>query len=132
MVRFAPYKQIRIVFTLNNNNNNIIQKTLRDAATSKMIKAQKIINEMKLTDVPGLDVGKFHEMVKPALYACNEQGKLLLAVGPMVIKNHLGPSDVAFNATVIRYAGNQAALGTVEEQYIESLPHMDSLIDKSM
>ena len=76
-----------------------------------------------------LDVGKYHEMVKPALYACNEQGKLPLDVGPTVIKIHLGPQDVTFNANVMKYAGEQAAIGTAEEQYAKLLPQMDSLIN---
>ena len=102
--------QQRIVTSLREGDSgpalwNIIQKTLQDAATSKVIKAQKIINETKLMDVPGLNVGKFHEMVKPMMYACNEQGKLPLHVGPTVINNHLGPRDVAFNDTVMEYAG---------------------------
>ena len=108
---------------------HIIQKTLHGAAMAKMIKAQKIINETKLKDVPGLDVGKYHEMVKPALYTCNKQDKLPLNVGPTVINNHLGPQDVALNATVMKYAGEQAALGMAEEQYIKLLPQMDSLIN---
>ena len=54
--------------------------------------------------------------MKSALYACNKQGKLPLDVGPTVIKNHLGPQDVAFNATVMNYAGTQAAIDMVEEQ----------------
>ena len=54
------------------------QKTLPGAATSKMIKAQKIINEMQLTNIPGLDVGIFHKMVKPVLYVCCEQGNFHL------------------------------------------------------
>ena len=87
-----------------------------------MNKAQKIINEKKLTDVPGLDVGKYHEIVKPALFVCNKQCKLPLDFGPTVIKNYLRPQDVAFNATVMKYAGEQAAIGTAEEQYIELLP----------
>ena len=64
---------------------NILQNTFRGAATLKLIKTQKIINDSKLTDIPGLDVGKFHEMVKPALYVCSEQGKLRLDVGPTLI-----------------------------------------------
>ena len=47
----------------------------------------------------------------------------------MLIKNNLGPGDFAFNATVMKYAGEQAALGTAEEQHIEVLPQMDSLIN---
>ena len=78
---------------------------LEQCSNCKVDQSSKIINETKLTNFPGLDVGKFHEMVKPALYACNKQGKLLLDVGPTVIKNHLGPQDVAFNATVMSYAG---------------------------
>ena len=70
---------------------HVMQRSLRGAATAKMIKAQRIINETKLTNVPGLDVGKFHELVKPVLYTCNREGKLPLDVGPTVIKNHLGP-----------------------------------------
>ena len=68
-------------------------------------------------------------MVKRVLFACSEQGKLLLDVGPTVIKNHLGPQDVAFSATVMMYAGKQAAIGTVEEQYIVLLPQMDNLVN---
>mgnify|MGYP000338148107 CR=1 FL=1 len=49
--------------------SHVMQRSLCGAVTAKMIKAQKIINETKLTKVPGLDVGKFHEMVKPTLYA---------------------------------------------------------------
>ena len=94
-----------------------------------MIKVQKIINETKLTDIPGLDVGKFHEIVKPALFACNEQGKLPLNVGLTVIKNHLGSLDVVFNATVMSYAGTQAAIGTAEEQYIPLVTEMDNLVN---
>ena len=104
-------------------------KKLRGEATAKMFKAQKIINKTKLTNFPGLDVGKFHEMVKPALYACNEQGKLPLEVGPTVIKNHLGPQDVAFNATVMNYASTQAAISTAEEQYVVLLDEMDNLVN---
>ena len=55
--------------------------------------------------------------MKPSLFACNQQGKLPLDVGPTVIKNHLGPQDVAFNATVMNYASTHAAIGTAEEQY---------------
>ena len=108
---------------------HIIQWTLRGAATPKMIQVQKIINETKLTDVPDLDVRTFHEIVKPALFACSEQGKLPLDVGPTVIKNHLGPQDVAFNATLLMYIGKQAVIGTAEEQYVELLPHMDNLVN---
>ena len=108
---------------------NILQKTLQGAATLKMIKAQKIINEMKLIDVPGLDVGKFHEKVKLMLYACSEQGKLLLDVGSTVIKSHLGTTNIAFNATVMRHAGEQVVIGTSEEQYADLLPQLDSLIN---
>ena len=61
-------------------------------------------------------MGTYHEMVKLALFACNEQGKLPLDVGPTVIKNHLDPQDVTFNATMMKYAGEQAALGKAEEQ----------------
>ena len=68
-------------------------------------------------------------MVNAALFTCSEQGKLPLDVGPTVIKNHLGPQDVAFNATVMMYADKQAAIGTVEEQYIELLPQMDNLVN---
>ena len=94
-----------------------------------MIKAQKIINETKLTNVPRLDVGKFHEMVKPALYACNEQGKLPLDVGPTVTKNHLGPQDVVFNATVMNYPSTQAAISTAEDQYVELRTEMGNLVN---
>ena len=94
-----------------------------------MIKAQKIINETKLTNVPGLDVGKFHEMVKPALYACEREGKSPLDVSPMVIKNHLDPQDVAFNATVMNYLSTHAAISTVEEQYFVLLDEMDNLVN---
>ena len=71
--------QQRIVTTLREFDSgpalwNILQKTLQGAATSKMIRVQKIINEIKLTDVLGLDVGEFHEMVKHVFYACNKQG----------------------------------------------------------
>ena len=88
--------QQRIVTSLSPSDRgpvmwNILQKTLQGSATSTSIKAQKIINETKLTNVPGLHVGKNYEMVKPALYACREQEKLPLDVGPTVIKNHLGP-----------------------------------------
>ena len=99
--------QQRIISVLHGDSGgptvwHIIQRTLCGAVTSKMIKAQKIINETKLTDVPGLDVGKYHEIMKPVLFACNEQGKLPLDVGPTIIKNHLRPQDVAFNATVMK------------------------------
>ena len=99
--------QQRIISVLDGDDGrptvwHIIQRTLGGAGTSKMIKAQKIINETKLMDVPGLDVRKYHEIMKPALFVCNEQGKLLLDVGPTIIKNHLGPQDVAFNATVMK------------------------------
>ena len=68
-------------------------------------------------------------MVKPALYACNKQGKLLLDVGPTVIKNHLGPQDVAFNATVMSYAGTQAVISTAEEKNVVLLTEMDNLVN---
>ena len=84
---------------------------------------------MKLTDVPGLDVAKFHKMVKPALFSCSEQGKLPMDARPTVIKNHLGPQDIAFNATMMMYAGKQAAIGTAEEQYVDFLPQMDNLVN---
>ena len=61
---------------------HVMQRSLRGAATAKMIKAQRIISETKLTNVPGLDVGKFHEMVKPTLYACNREGKLPAGANP--------------------------------------------------
>ena len=67
--------------------------------------------------------------MKPALYAYNEQEKLPLDVGPTVIKNHLKPQDVAFNATVMNYVGTQAAIGTLEEQYIVLLLQMDNLVN---
>ena len=81
--------QQRIISVLDSDDGgptiwHIIQRTLRGATNAKMIKAQKIINETKLMDVPSLDVGKYHEMVKSALFACNEQGKLPLDVGPTV------------------------------------------------
>ena len=93
--------QQRIISVVNSDDGgptfwHVVQRSLRGAATVKMIKAQKIINKTKLTDVPGLDVGKFHEIVKPALFACNEQGKLPLDVGPTVIKNHLGSPGCCF------------------------------------
>ena len=48
----------RVISVMDGDNDggpvlwHIIQRTLRGAATSKMIQAQKIINETKLTDVP--------------------------------------------------------------------------------
>ena len=68
-------------------------------------------------------------MVKPALYACNREGKLPLDVGPTVIKNHLGPQDVAFNVTVMNYASTHAAISMAEEQYILLLNEMDNLVN---
>ena len=67
--------------------------------------------------------------MKPALCACNKQGKLPLDVGLTVIKNHIGPQDVAFNATVMNYADTQAAIGTAEKQYIAVFPQMDNLVN---
>ena len=77
--------QQRIISVVNSDDGGptfwpVMQRSLRGAATRNMIKAQKIINDTKLTGIPELDVGKFHEIVKPALYACNEQGKLPLDV----------------------------------------------------
>ena len=59
-----------IISVVNSNDGgptfwHVMQRSLRGAATVKMIKDQKIINETNLTNVPGLHVGKFHEMVKP-------------------------------------------------------------------
>ena len=108
---------------------HILQRSLSGAETSKMIRAQKTINETKLTNVPGLDVGKFHEIVKPTLYMCERAGKLPLDVGPTVIRNHLGPQDIAYNATVMNYASAQAAISTAEDQYIVLLDEMDNLVN---
>ena len=72
--------QLRIVTSLREGDGgpalwNVIQKTLRGVATSKTIKAQKIINETKLTDVPGLDVGKFHEISKARIVCLQQAGQ---------------------------------------------------------
>ena len=67
--------------------------------------------------------------MKPALYVCEREGKLPLDVGLIVIKNHLGPQDVAYNATVMNYASTQAAISMVEEQYVMLLDEMDNLVN---
>ena len=61
---------------------HVMQRSLRGAATAKMIKAQKIINETKLTNVPGLDVGKFHEMVKACPVCVQQAGQVTAGCRP--------------------------------------------------
>ena len=69
-----------------------------------MIGHEKIIKETKLTDFPGLDVTKFHEKLRPSLIAINELGEPPMNMGGIVMKNHLGPSNIAFKGLEQRYA----------------------------
>ena len=104
-----------------------LSKHLQGAVTSKMIGHEKIIKETKLTDFPGLNVSKFHEKLRPSLITINELGDPPLNVGGIVIKNHLGPSDIAFKGLVQRYASDQALLTSPSEQYPVLLRQMDTL-----
>ena len=50
----------------------------------------------------------------------------IIIIGLTVIKNHLEPQDVGFNATVMSSAGTQAAISTAE---VVLLTEMDNLIN---
>ena len=49
----------------------LAKRNLHGAETSKLIRHQEVIRNSKLTDVPGYDVSKFHEVILPALTACH-------------------------------------------------------------
>ena len=101
--------------------------TLRGEATSKLMSYQRIITDTKLVDVKGYNVRDFHQTILPPLLAAQQNSALPLNVGPIVMKNHLGPKSMAFQALVSSYAAEQAKESNQEQQFTMLLPQLRSL-----
>lgn len=111
---------------------SLVKMTLQGAETSKLIRHQETIKETKLVDFPGYDVSKFHEVLLPALNACNESNHLPLNVGPKVIENHVGPRSIGYTAVLSSFAGEQANIHDSQRQFDRLIPQMDSLLKISL
>ena len=105
----------------------ILMGTLRGEATSKLMSYQRIINETKLINIKGYNVRDFHQKIVPPLQAAHQNNALPLNVGPTVMKNHLGPKSMAFQALVSSYAAEQAKVSDQAQQYKILLPQLRSL-----
>ena len=106
---------------------SLIKVALHGAETSKLIRHQNVITKTKLVNFPGYDVAKYHEVLLPSLHACNEANHLPLNVGPTVIANHTGPSNMGYSSVLQSYAGEQAGLHDSQSQYKKLIVQMDSL-----
>lgn len=110
----------------------LMKVALHGAENSKLIRHQKIIKETELVNFKGYDVSQYHEALLPSLHACNEANQLPLNVGPIVIKNHMGPSSLGYKSVVTTYAGEQASLHDTRAQFARLIPQMDSLREISL
>ena len=105
----------------------VLMSTMQGEATTKWIEYQNIIKETKLVNIKGYNVREFHKKIMPPLQAAHQNNALPLNVGPIVLKNHLGPNSIAFNALVTSYAAEQAKESNQEKQFSMLLPQMRSL-----
>ncbi|MGB0763252.1 MAG: hypothetical protein ACPGO0_04820, partial [Acidimicrobiales bacterium] len=105
----------------------ILMGTLSGEATSKLMTYQRIINETKLVNVKGYNVREFHKTIVPPLLAAQRNNALPLNVGPTVLKNHLGPTSMAFKALVSSYAAEQAKESNQAQQFKLLMPQLRSL-----
>ena len=106
---------------------SLLKVALHGAENSKLIRHQKVIQDTQLVNFSGYDVSKYHEVLLPSLHACHEANHLPLNVGPTVIKNHMGPTNMGYKSVVMAYAGEQARLHDTGTQFARLIPQMDSL-----
>ena len=78
-------------------------------------------------DFPGLNVTKYHNILLPSLSAAHEMKCLPLNVGPVVLKNHTGPKDVAHGALLGTYTADQTMNNGPESQYLALKPQLMEL-----
>ena len=97
-----------------NDGGVMVWKTLskvhQGQKTSKMLALQATINNTKLVDFAGLNITKYHKILVPSLASAQQMNCLPLNVVQIVLKNHAGPKDVAYQSLLAQYIAEQTSM----------------------